>query len=246
MLKRDKNLVEVAGGTFVYRVRITKNGGKIGNIKAYGAEMFIGRHDRRDPTLHAVGEFDTKQKNFKIKVPAEETRGMVGNYIYHILVRTPTGHEIINSYGHLSVIPFIKKGSYSDVDWGNADIVILNHIPTEQDVADGEWNTLYAVFGGGREAPNINHTREPWGDSNVALIGRKPTQKDVLNGNSNSLYVIYGTDDTSPSVFEIDWKDVKLQILASQPTPQQVENAPENTLFLVYDINDVTADWRSK
>jgi len=246
MLKRDRNLVEVAGGTFVYRVRITKNGGKIGNIKAYGAEMFIGRHDCREPTIHAIGAFDPEQRNFKIKFPAEKTRGMVGNYIYHIKVTTPTKLEIINTYGHLNVIPFIKKGSYSDVDWGNADLVILGHTPTEIDVADGEWNTLYAVFGGVRETPNINHTREPWGGSNVALIGRKPTQRDVLNGNSNSLYVIYDTDDTSPSVSEIDWSDVKLQILASPPTPHQVENAPENTLFLVYDIDDTTADWRSK
>lgn len=245
MLKRDKNLVEVAGGTFVYCVRIAKNGNKIGNIKAYRAEMSIGRHDCRDPTIYAKGVFDPAERNFKITFPAEKTRGMVGNYIYHIKVTTPTGHEVINTYGHLNVIPYIKRGSYNDVDWGNANLVILDHIPTEAETQSGNENTLYVVFDGGRETSNPNTKREPWGNSNVALLGRKPSASDVANGNANSLYVLYETDNTSPSVTEIDWTNAKLQILTSVPTAKQVEEAAENTLFLVYDINDAKAEWGS-
>ena len=44
--KEEKNLVEVGGGTLVYRVRIRKNGAKIGNIKAYGVKMYISRYEQ--------------------------------------------------------------------------------------------------------------------------------------------------------------------------------------------------------
>jgi hypothetical protein len=246
MLKRDRNLVEIAGGTFVYRVRITKNSRKVGNIKAYGAEMSIARHHCREPTLTAKGTFHRDERNFKIVFLAEQTRGMVGNYVYHIKVTTPTGQEIVSNIGHLNVIPFVKRGSYSDVDWGNANLVILDRIPTETDVADGDENTLYVVFGGGKEPGSLTQKREPWGDSNVALLARKPSAKDVVNGNSDSLYVIYATDNSSPSVTGIDWTDIKLQILAGVPTEKQVDEAAENTLFLVYDLNDRTAEWGSQ
>ncbi len=246
MLKKDRNIVEVAGGSFVYRVRITKNGHKIGNIKAYKAEMSIARHHCREPTITAKGVFDRVERNFKVVFPAEKTRGMVGNYIYHIKVTTPTGQEIVANFGHLNVIPFVKRGSYSDVDWGNANLVILDRVPTETDVADGDENTLYVVFGGGKEPGSVTQKREPWGDSNVALLARKPTVKDVANGNPNSLYCLYDTENSSPGVFEIDGSDVKLQILAGIPTAKQVEEAAENTLFLVYDLNDRTAEWGSE
>jgi subtilase family serine protease len=243
MLKRDINLVEIAGGAFVYRVRITKNGGKIGNIKAYSAEMLIGRHNAREPTISQKGIFDNIQRNFVIIFPPEKTRKMVGNYVYHIKITTPTGSEIIPTIGHLNVIPSIKRGNYSDVDWGNSNLVILDHIPTEIDTENGDENTIYVVFGGGKESGNLMLKPEKFGDSNTILLGRNPTAKDVVNGNSDSLYILYDTENTSPSVFEIDWTDTNLQISASEPTSQQAENLPENTLFLVYDLNDKSAEW---
>lgn len=99
----ERNLVEIAGGTFNYRVGVSKNGKIIPFLKIYAVDFYISRYEQRSSVIAVRGVFDPGARNFKVTVPAALTRSLSGNYLYRIKVTTPQGHEIIKNYGHLFV-----------------------------------------------------------------------------------------------------------------------------------------------
>jgi hypothetical protein len=108
-LTKERDLVEVAGGTFEYRVRLFRDKTKPHFLKAYKVMFLISRYGEREPVIQREGVFDPTEQNFKVTIPAHDTQKLSGNYIYHIKVITPSGWVVIKNYGHLFVHQLIKE-----------------------------------------------------------------------------------------------------------------------------------------
>ena len=110
-MKKERDLIAIAGSTLVYQVRILRNRRRAHFMKAYSVEFMISRYNQHNSIISVTGVFSGSQQNFKLTIPSELTRPLSGNYIYQIKVTTPNGFVVIKNYGHLFVHQFAGGGS---------------------------------------------------------------------------------------------------------------------------------------
>ena len=106
-MKKERDLTAIAGSTLIYRVRITKNGGRMPFLAACKVQFLISRYNSSAAVIRQSGVFGASEQNFKITIPSTQTRSLSGNYVYHVKVTTPYGNEIVKNYGHMFVHGFI-------------------------------------------------------------------------------------------------------------------------------------------
>lgn len=105
---QERDLVEVAGGTLEYRVRVHKNGGIVPFLKAYSVDFYIARYDTRTPIISVRGIYVANGRYFLVRIPEWLTRQFSGAYTYQIKITMQSGREIFKNYGHVHFIQYIR------------------------------------------------------------------------------------------------------------------------------------------
>ena len=108
MSTRDNSLLLIGGNSPLLLASV-KKGGEPMPPKDYSVEMYIARHGNTlsdSPKNGCIAKFyyDRSLRKLRAVIPKKQSLDMVGHFVYHYGVTTPTGTEFRPEYGNINFI----------------------------------------------------------------------------------------------------------------------------------------------